>query len=109
MQWANINSDYNKSMRQKDKGFTTSEDDDDIEKDLNDVTVVEKFKGNTKANKERVSYQQTHSPVIRGKQKVSVNSAWTSLLPIFFGGPSNLSTSSSKDYSTIVYTISILI
>ena len=61
-------------MRQNDEGFTNSEIDDDIEKDLNDDTVVENLKKSKKVKNERVLYQQEPSPVIRSKHKVTVES-----------------------------------
>ena len=72
VQWDSINKDYNKSMRQNDEGFTNSEIDDDIEKDLNDDTLVENLKRSKKVKNERVLYQLEPSQVIRSKHRVAV-------------------------------------
>ena len=68
VQWAEINREYNESKCQTDKGFTTSEDDDASEENLNDVTLVDQFRGNQKVIKELALLQQTISPVIRDRQ-----------------------------------------
>ena len=62
MQWANINKKYRQSIRQNDKGFTTSEDEDATEEILNDVTEGDQIRGKPKVNVECALLQQTHSP-----------------------------------------------
>ena len=62
VQWANINKKYRQSIRQNDKGFTTSEDEDATEEILNDITEGDQIRSKPKVNVECALLQQIHSP-----------------------------------------------
>ena len=52
VQWANINKKYRQNIRQRDKGFTSSEDEDATEEIFDDITEGDQTRGKAKVNVE---------------------------------------------------------